>query len=125
MHTSSAGGAYRTKLLKKLDKGPRASSNRGASNNEDEKGSNRSEASEDDDGSKKGGKPQNGSSLSSMPVEQIRELIVNAIKTQLEVGSQKSHLYTKTYMKRIDALRVPYGYQPSKFNQFDGRGNPK
>ena len=28
-------------------------------------------------------------------------------------------------MKRIDALRMPYGYQPPKFNQFDGRGNPE
>jgi len=52
------------KLLKKLDKGPHASSNRGVSSNEDEKGSNQSEASEDDGGSKKGGKPQNDSSLS-------------------------------------------------------------
>jgi len=46
-----------TKLLKKLDKGFRTSSNRGASSDEDKKESNRSEASEDDDGSKKGGKP--------------------------------------------------------------------
>jgi len=45
------------KLLKKLDKGMRASSNRGASTDEDEKGSNRSEVFEDDGGSKKGGKP--------------------------------------------------------------------
>ena len=28
-------------------------------------------------------------------------------------------------MKRIDALRMPYGYQPPKFNQFDEKGNPK
>jgi len=45
------------KLRKKLDKGPRASSNKGTSSDEDEKGSNRSEASEDDGRSKKGGKP--------------------------------------------------------------------
>jgi len=45
------------KLLKKLDKGSRASSN--------------SEASEDDGGSEKGGKPQNDSSLSSMTTKQI------------------------------------------------------
>jgi len=52
-------------------------------------------------------------------------LIANAVKTQLGVGSQKSHLYIKPYTKMIDALRMPYGYQPPKFNQFDGRGNPK
>jgi len=97
------------KLLKKLDKGPRASSDKGASSDEDEKGSNRSEASEDDGGSKKGGKPQNDSSLSAMTAEQIQELIANAIKTQLGVSS-KNHLYTKPYTKRIDVLRMPYGY---------------
>jgi len=112
------------KLLKRLDKGPRASSNRDASSDEDKKESNRSEASEDDHGSKKGDKPQNDSSLSAMTAEQIQELIANAVKTQLGVSS-RSHLYTKPYTKRIDALRMPYGYQPPKFNQFDGRGNPK
>ena len=113
------------KLLKKLDKGTRASFNKGASNDKDEKGSNRSEASEEDGRSKKGGKPQNDSSLSATTAEQIQELIANAVKTQLGVGSQKSHLYTKPYTKRIDALRMSYGYQPPKFNQFDGKGNPK
>jgi len=59
------------KLLKKLDKGSRASSNRGASSDEDEKGSSRSEASENDGGSKKGGKPHNDSSLSLVTAGQI------------------------------------------------------
>ena len=59
------------KLLKKLDKGSRASSNRGASSDEDEKGSSRSEASENDGGSKKGGKPHNDSSLSLVTARQI------------------------------------------------------
>jgi len=104
------------KLLKKLDKGSHASSNKGASGDEDEKGSNQSEAFEDDGGSKKGDKPQNDSSLSAITTEQIQQLIVNAVKTQLEVSSQKSHLYTKSYTKRVDALRMPYGYQPPNFN---------
>jgi len=85
----------------------------------------RSEAFEDDGGSKKGSKAQNDSSLSLITAEQIQELITNVVKTQLGVGSQKSHLRTKPYTKRIDPLRMPYGYQPPKFNQFDGRGNPK
>jgi len=113
------------KLLKKLDKGLRASSNRGTSSDEEEKGSNQSEASEDDDGSKKGDKPQNNSSLIAMTAEQIQELIANAVKTQLGASSQKSRLHTKPYTKRIEVVRMPYGYQPPKFNQFDGRGNPK
>ena len=66
------------KLLKKLDKGPCASSNRGASSDEDEKGS------EDDGGSKKGGKLQNDSSLSAMTAEQIQELIANTVKLTKE-----------------------------------------
>ena len=69
------------KLLKKLDKGPRASSNKGASSDEDEKGSNRSEASKDDGRSKKGDNLQNDSSLGAMTAEQIQKLIANAIKT--------------------------------------------
>jgi len=60
-----------------------------------------------------------------MTAKQIQELIANAVKIQLGVGSQKSKLYAKPYTKRINALCMPYGYQPPKFNQFDGRGNPK
>jgi len=59
---------------------------------------------------KKGGKSHNDSFLSSVASEQIQELIANAIKSQLGVSSQKSHLYTKPYTKRIDALHMPYGY---------------
>ena len=34
-------------------------------------------------------------------------------------------LYSKPYSKKIDALKMPRGYQPPKFMQFDGKGNPK
>nr|CAN66878.1 hypothetical protein VITISV_028689 [Vitis vinifera] len=34
-------------------------------------------------------------------------------------------MYSKSYTKRIDSLRMPMGYQPSKFQSFDGKGNPK
>jgi len=34
-------------------------------------------------------------------------------------------MYTKPYNKRVDALRMPHSYQPTKFQQFDGKGNPK
>ncbi|KAA0046413.1 retrotransposon gag protein [Cucumis melo var. makuwa] len=34
-------------------------------------------------------------------------------------------MYSKPYTKRIDNLRMPLGYQPPKFQQFDGKGNPK
>ena len=34
-------------------------------------------------------------------------------------------MYSKPYTKRIDILQMPAGYQPLKFQQFDGKGNPK
>ena len=34
-------------------------------------------------------------------------------------------MYSKPYTKRIDSLRMPPGYQPPKFQQFDRKGNPK
>ena len=34
-------------------------------------------------------------------------------------------MYSKPYTKRIDNLRMPMGYQPPKFQSFDGKGNPK
>jgi len=49
-------------------------------------------------------------SLGSMSVEQIQSLIANAVKAQLGEKSCKTHLYTKPYTKRIDALRMPCGY---------------
>jgi len=58
-------------------------------------------------------------------VKQFQSLILNDVKTQLEEGSNKANLYTEPYTKRIDLLHMPYGYQLPKFNQFDGKGNPK
>jgi len=40
-------------------------------------------------------------------------------------GVRKTHLYTKPYTKRVDALYKPSGYQPPKFQEFDGEGNLK
>ncbi|TYK21902.1 retrotransposon gag protein [Cucumis melo var. makuwa] len=34
-------------------------------------------------------------------------------------------MYSKPYTKKIDNLRMPLGYQPPNFQQFDGKGNPK
>jgi len=60
-----------------------------------------------------------------MTVEQIQDLTVNAVKIQLGGGALKTHLYTQTYTKRVDALYIPCGYQPLKFQQFDEKGNAK
>ncbi|KAA0053464.1 retrotransposon protein putative ty3-gypsy sub-class [Cucumis melo var. makuwa] len=52
-------------------------------------------------------------------------MIANSIKTQYDRPAQTFSLYSKPYTKRIDNMRMPHGYQPPKFQQFDGKGNPK
>ncbi|KAM1802469.1 hypothetical protein TB2_033171 [Malus domestica] len=63
--------------------------------------------------------------MGSLSIQQLQEMITNTIKTQYEGSSYTSGLYSKPYSKKIDALRMPMGYQPPKFMQFDGKGNPK
>ncbi|KAA0066689.1 retrotransposon gag protein [Cucumis melo var. makuwa] len=52
-------------------------------------------------------------------------MIANSIRAQYGGPPQTSFTYFKLYTKRIDNLRRPLGYQPPKFQQFDGKGNPK
>ncbi|KAM1639197.1 hypothetical protein ACFXTN_008515 [Malus domestica] len=63
--------------------------------------------------------------MGSFSIQQLQEMITNTIKAQYEGSSNTSGLYSKPYSKKIDALRMPRGYQPPKFMQFDGKGNPK
>jgi len=106
-------------LTKKLEKRPIEASNKCSDAEDSDDVSNHNEKSENERKSKK------DHSLGSMSVEQIQSLIANAVKAQLGEESCKTHLYTKPYTKRIDALRMPRDYQPPKFNQFEGKGNPK
>ncbi|KAA0032448.1 ty3-gypsy retrotransposon protein [Cucumis melo var. makuwa] len=69
--------------------------------------------------------PQNSTSIASLSVQQLQEMIANSIKTQYGGSAQTFSLYSKPYTKRIDNLIMPNGYQPPKFQQFDGKGNPK
>ncbi|KAA0043322.1 uncharacterized protein E6C27_scaffold110G002330 [Cucumis melo var. makuwa] len=69
--------------------------------------------------------PQNSTSIASLSVQQLQEMIANSIKTQYGGPAQTFSLYSKPYTKRIDNMRMPHGYQPPKFQQFDGKGNPK
>ncbi|KAA0058531.1 ty3-gypsy retrotransposon protein [Cucumis melo var. makuwa] len=57
--------------------------------------------------------------------EELQEMITNSIKTQYDGPAQTFSLYSKPYTKRIDNLRMPHGYQPPKFQQFNGKDNPK
>ncbi|KAA0060324.1 retrotransposon protein putative ty3-gypsy sub-class [Cucumis melo var. makuwa] len=52
-------------------------------------------------------------------------MITNSINIQYGGPAQTFSLYSKPYMKRINNLRMSNGYQPPKFQQFDGKGNPK
>ncbi|TYK28164.1 ty3-gypsy retrotransposon protein [Cucumis melo var. makuwa] len=53
------------------------------------------------------------------------DMIANSIKAQYGGPPQTTFTYSKSYTKRIDSLRMPLGYQPPKFQQFDRKGNPK
>ncbi|XP_038876523.1 uncharacterized protein LOC120068954 [Benincasa hispida] len=52
-------------------------------------------------------------------------MIMTSIRAQYGGPTQTSFMYSKPYTQRIDNLRMLTGYQPSKFQQFDGKGNPK
>ncbi|PIN26241.1 hypothetical protein CDL12_01008 [Handroanthus impetiginosus] len=64
-------------------------------------------------------------SVGALTVEQLQDMITSTIRAQYGGPSQSSLAYSKPYTKRIDSLRMPIGYQPPKFQQFDGKGNPK
>ncbi|KAL0337482.1 UNVERIFIED_CONTAM: hypothetical protein Scaly_2023300 [Sesamum calycinum] len=65
------------------------------------------------------------SSNGLIPVDQLKEFIEETIKSKIEGSSRSSFTYSKPYTPRIDSLKMPMGYQPPKFQQFDGKGNPK
>ena len=75
--------------------------------------------------SKKGGKPKNDGPPSLMIVKQIQDLTANAVKVQFGEGLRRTDLYTKPFTEMVDAICMPHGYQPPKFQQFNGTGNPK
>ncbi|KAL0277961.1 UNVERIFIED_CONTAM: hypothetical protein Sradi_7309200 [Sesamum radiatum] len=60
-----------------------------------------------------------------IPMDQLKEFIEGTIRSKIEGSSKSSLTYAKPYTQRIDNLKMPMGYQPPKFQQFDGKGNPK
>ncbi|KAI5342009.1 hypothetical protein L3X38_009884 [Prunus dulcis] len=64
-------------------------------------------------------------SVGSLSVQQLQDMIANTIRVQYGAPSRDTLMYSKPYTRRIDNLRMPTGYQPPKFQQFDGKGNPK
>ncbi|TQE09444.1 hypothetical protein C1H46_004937 [Malus baccata] len=63
--------------------------------------------------------------MGSLSVKQLQEMIASTVKAQYEGSLHASTLYSKPYSRKIDALRMPRGYQPPKFMQFDEKGNLK
>ncbi|KAK4389855.1 hypothetical protein Sango_2322500 [Sesamum angolense] len=57
--------------------------------------------------------------------DKLKEFIEGTIRSKIEGSSKSSLTYSKSYTPRIDSLKMPMGYQPPKFQQFDGKGNPK
>ena len=113
------------RLTRKLEKRPARSLIKSSESEEEERAFVQSEASDEEVHSKKGGQLKNGGSSSLLTIEKIQDLIANVVKVQLEGGTQKTHLCTKPYTKRVGVLYMPCGYQLPKFQQFDGKGNPK
>ncbi|KAK4397284.1 hypothetical protein Sango_1565000 [Sesamum angolense] len=60
-----------------------------------------------------------------IPMDQLKEFIEGTIRSKIEGSSMSSFTYSKPYTPRIDSLKMPIGYQPSKFQQFYGKGNSK
>lgn len=68
---------------------------------------------------------ESNSILASWSVQQLQDMIVDVVKAQYSGLPQDTLTYSKLYTKRLDNIRMPTKYQPPKFQQFDGKGNPK
>ncbi|GKV35504.1 hypothetical protein SLEP1_g43762 [Rubroshorea leprosula] len=78
---------------------------------------------------------QNNQVASSSVVEKALENKEDSLRTSDQVDdviqarqggtSQSSLVYAKPYTCRIDNLSLPGGYQPPKFQKFNGKGNPR
>ncbi|KAM3285035.1 hypothetical protein P3S67_023834 [Capsicum chacoense] len=60
-----------------------------------------------------------------IPIVQLREFIEGTLKDKYDIVTKSSLAYAKPYTARIDSLKMSAGYQPPKFQQFEGKGNPK
>ena len=102
------------RLPRKLEKWPARSLYK-SSKSEEERAPVQSEAFNEEVIAKRGSKLKNGGPPSLMTVEQIQDLIANAVEAQLGGVTRKTHLHTKPCIRRVEALRMPRGYQPLRF----------
>ncbi|KAL2470475.1 Retrotrans gag domain-containing protein [Abeliophyllum distichum] len=63
--------------------------------------------------------------VGSLSIQQLQHMIADTIRAQYGGSPQSSLVYAKPYSRRIEEMRMPLGYQPPKFQCFDGKGNPK
>jgi len=84
--------------MKKLEKRPLETFNKGSDGQESQKESIHSEDSDDDCTKRK------ESSLGSVSIEQIQSLIVYVVKAQSGGGFHKTHLYTKPIQKGLTSF---------------------
>ncbi|KAL0455928.1 UNVERIFIED_CONTAM: hypothetical protein Slati_0932000 [Sesamum latifolium] len=57
-------------------------------------------------------------------IEHVKNTVNEAIAKTYETRGQAFKSYVKPYTKRIEQLRMPNNYQPPKFQQFNGHGDP-
>jgi len=60
-----------------------------------------------------------------IPIDQLKDFIIEAIEDKSESSSKFYPTYANPYTQRIDNLKMFEGYQPPKHQQFDGKGNLK
>ena len=65
------------------------------------------------------------SSEGMIPLDRLKEFIEGTITDKCEVSTKSSHMYAKSYTARFDNFKMFACYQPLKFQQFEGKGNPK
>ncbi|GKU96286.1 hypothetical protein SLEP1_g9534 [Rubroshorea leprosula] len=63
--------------------------------------------------------------VASLTFPQLKLLVDDVIRARQGGTSQSSLVYAKPYTRRIDNLSLPDGYQPPKFQKFNGKGNPR
>ncbi|WMV24211.1 hypothetical protein MTR67_017596 [Solanum verrucosum] len=60
-----------------------------------------------------------------IPIDQLKDFIIEAIEDKSESSSKFYPTYANPYTQRIDNLKMSEGYQPPKHQQFYGKGNLK
>ncbi|XP_047249832.1 uncharacterized protein LOC107878190 [Capsicum annuum] len=64
-------------------------------------------------------------SVATLTIQRLQDMIANTIEAQYGGPSQNFVGYSKPYSKRTEGLPMLIGYQPQKFQQFDGKKNPR